>query len=418
MTAEQHANLYEQHEWKHPTQVAGIPWKNPVATASGTFQYAAVRWFYDVSQLGAVTTKGVSPVPWEGNPGIRTAEGPSSNINAVGLQNPGVDHYLEDDLPKLKAINATVIANVAGHCDDDYAEVVSKLDDSPADMLEINVSCPNVSAGGMSVGTDPVALSRLITRLRKLTDKKMIVKLTPNVTDITVPARAAVEHGADALSMINTLKDMRINIRTGKPIIANVTGGVSGPAVLPVGLAAVYRVRTALPEIPIIGLGGIGQTVAGIANAFGMKVSAWNSHVPAQVFENLNVTPVEDMNELISNSDVVSVHMPLLDSTRGIITAKNLDALRPGTLFVNTARAEVIEPGALLARLQRGDIPAALDVFDHEPLAADDPLCKIPGIVLTPHIAWRTDGAYIGMTKQVVQSIAAFFKGEEFNVVV
>ena len=166
MTAEQHANLYEQHEWKHPTQVAGIPWKNPVATASGTFQYAAVRWFYDVSQLGAVTTKGVSPVPWEGNPGIRTAEGPSSNINAVGLQNPGVDHYLEDDLPKLKAINATVIANVAGHCDDDYAEVVSKLDDSPADMLEINVSCPNVSAGGMSVGTDPVALSRLITRLR------------------------------------------------------------------------------------------------------------------------------------------------------------------------------------------------------------------------------------------------------------
>ena len=230
MTAEQHANLYEQHEWKHPTQVAGIPWKNPVATASGTFQYAAVRWFYDVSQLGAVTTKGVSPVPWEGNPGIRTAEGPSSNINAVGLQNPGVDHYLEDDLPKLKAINATVIANVAGHCDDDYAEVVSKLDDSPADMLEINVSCPNVSAGGMSVGTDPVALSRLITRLRKLTDKKMIVKLTPNVTDITVPARAAVESGADALSLINTLLGMRINIRTGEPVITHVTGGPGRPA--------------------------------------------------------------------------------------------------------------------------------------------------------------------------------------------
>ena len=195
----QHGNLYERYEWKPPTQVAGVPWKNPVATASGTFQYAAVRWFYDVSQLGAVTTKGVSPVPWEGNPGIRTAEGPSSNINAVGLQNPGVDHYLEDDLPKLKAINANVIANVAGHCDDDYAEVVAKLNDSPADMLEINVSCPNVSAGGMSVGTDPVALSRLITRLRKITDKKMIVKLTPNVTDITVPARAAVESGADAL---------------------------------------------------------------------------------------------------------------------------------------------------------------------------------------------------------------------------
>ena len=213
-----HINLYEPHVWKHHTKVAGLEWKNPVGTASGTFQYAAVRWFYDVSQLGAVCTKGASPVPWEGNPSPRTAESPAANINAVGLQNPGIDHYLAEDLPKLKAAGAFVISNVAGHCDDDYAAVVEKLADS---------------------------------------DEPMIVKLTPNVTDITVPARAAVEHGADALSMINTLKGMRINIRTGKPIIANVTGGVSGPAVLPVGLAAVYRVRTALPEIPIIGLGGI-----------------------------------------------------------------------------------------------------------------------------------------------------------------
>ncbi|WP_423734761.1 dihydroorotate dehydrogenase [Bifidobacterium simiarum] len=250
-------NLYEKHEWKHPTVVAGVPWKNPVGTASGTFQYAAVRWFYDVSQLGAVSTKGVSPVPWEGNPGVRTAEGPASNVNAVGLQNPGVDHYLVDDLPKLKEAGATVVSNVAGHSDDDYAEVVAKLADSPADMLEINVSCPNVSHGGMSVGADPVALSKLITRLRKLTDKPMIVKLTPNVTDITVPARAAVEAGADALSMINTIVGMRINTRTGKPIIDHVTGGVSGPAVLPIGLARVWQVRSALPEIPIIGIGGI-----------------------------------------------------------------------------------------------------------------------------------------------------------------
>ncbi|WP_372445364.1 dihydroorotate dehydrogenase [Bifidobacterium pluvialisilvae] len=248
-------DLYD-HEWKHPTVVAGVPWKNPVGTASGTFQYAAVRWFYDVSQLGAVTTKGVSPVPWEGNPGVRTAEGPASNINAVGLQNPGVDHYLVDDLPKLKKIGANVVANVAGHCDDDYAEVVAKLADSPADMLEINVSCPNVS-GGLSVGADPVALDRLITRLRRMTDKPLIVKLTPNVTDITVPARAAVEAGADALSLINTVVGMRINTRTGKPIIDHVTGGVSGPAVLPIGLARVWQVRTALPDIPIIGLGGI-----------------------------------------------------------------------------------------------------------------------------------------------------------------
>lgn len=255
--SDNHINLYEPHVWKHHTKVAGLEWKNPVGTASGTFQYAAVRWFYDVSQLGAVCTKGASPVPWEGNPSPRTAESPAANINAVGLQNPGIDHYLAEDLPKLKAAGAFVISNVAGHCDDDYAAVVEKLADSNADMLEINVSCPNISAGGMSVGTDPVALANLMDRLRPMTDKPMIVKLTPNVTDITVPARAAVEHGADALSMINTLKGMRINIRTGQPIIANVTGGVSGPAVLPVGLAAVYRVRTALPEIPIIGLGGI-----------------------------------------------------------------------------------------------------------------------------------------------------------------
>lgn len=252
-----HINLYEDHEWKHPTKVAGVPWKNPVGTASGTFQYAAVRWFYDVSQLGAVCTKGVSPVPWEGNPSPRTTEGPASNLNAVGLQNPGVNHYLVDDLPKLKKIGATVIANVAGHCDEDYCEVVAKLADCDADMLEINVSCPNVTHGGMSVGTDPVALSKLMDKLRPMTDKPMIVKLTPNVTNITEPARAAVEHGADALSMINTLLGMRLNIKTGEPIIANRTGGVSGPAVLPVGIAAVYRVRTALPEVPIIGIGGI-----------------------------------------------------------------------------------------------------------------------------------------------------------------
>lgn len=250
-------NLYEAHEWKHPTIVAGVSWKNPVGTASGTFQYAAVRWFYDVSQLGAVSTKGVSPVPWEGNPSPRTAEGPASNINAVGLQNPGVDHYLVDDLPKLKAAGATVISNVAGHCDEDFIEVVAKLADSPADMLEINVSCPNLKAGGMSIGADPVALSRLMDKLRPMTDKPMIVKLTPNVTDITVPARAAVEGGADCLSLINTMVGMRIDIRTGKPVIANVTGGVSGPAVLPIGLARVWQVRGALPDIPIIGIGGI-----------------------------------------------------------------------------------------------------------------------------------------------------------------
>lgn len=250
-------NLYAPHEWRHGTVVAGVPWKNPVGTASGTFNVDACGQFYDVAQLGSVTTKGVSPVEWLGNPGVRTAESPAGTVNAVGLQNPGVDHYLEYDLPKLKGLGATVIANVAGHCDDDYAQVVEKLADSAADMLEINVSCPNVTHGGMSVGTDPVALGRLMDRLRPMTDKPMIVKLTPNVTDIASIARAAAESGADCLSMINTLVGMRIDIRTGEPIIANRTGGVSGPCVFPVGLACVWRVRAALPDIPIIGIGGI-----------------------------------------------------------------------------------------------------------------------------------------------------------------
>ena len=250
-------NLYAPHEWRHGTVVAGVPWKNPVGTASGTFNVDACGQFYDVAQLGSVTTKGVSPVEWLGNPGVRTAESPAGTVNAVGLQNPGVDHYLEYDLPKLKGLGATVVANVAGHCDDDYAQVVEKLADSAADMLEINVSCPNVTHGGMSVGTDPVALGRLMDRLRPMTDKPMIVKLTPNVTDIASIARAAAEGGADCLSMINTLVGMRIDIRTGEPIIANRTGGVSGPCVFPVGLACVWRVRAALPDIPIIGIGGI-----------------------------------------------------------------------------------------------------------------------------------------------------------------
>ncbi len=245
------------HVWKHPTQVAGVKWKNMVGTASGTFQLAACRRFYDVSQLGAICTKGVSPVPWEGNPSPRTAESPSGMVNAVGLQNPGVDHYLIDELPKLKSMGALVITNVAGHSDDDYAQVVEKLADSAADMLEINVSCPNVTHGGMSVGTDPVALHRLIKRLRAMTNKPMIVKMTPNVTDIVSICKAAVDAGADALSMINTLVGLRIDIRTGEPIIANRTGGVSGPAIFPIGLGFVWRVRQAMPDIPIIGIGGI-----------------------------------------------------------------------------------------------------------------------------------------------------------------
>ena len=251
------SDLKEERVWKHDTVVAGVRWKNPVGTASGTFSLDGSGWFYDVSQLGSVTTKGVAAIPWQGNPVSHLAESPAGTINAVGLQNPGVDVYVKDELPRLKELGATVISNVAGHSDEDYAAVVSKLDDSPADMLEINVSCPNVSAGGMSSGTDPVSLKNLITNLRDLTDKPMIVKLTPNVTDIVSIAQAAVSAGADALSMINTYVGMRIDVKTGKPIIANVTGGVSGHAVHPMAVACVYKVRKALPQIPIIAMGGV-----------------------------------------------------------------------------------------------------------------------------------------------------------------
>ncbi|EFA22803.1 D-2-hydroxyacid dehydrogenase family protein [Bifidobacterium gallicum] len=170
-------------------------------------------------------------------------------------------------------------------------------------------------------------------------------------------------------------------------------------------------------KLAIIGLGGIGKVVAHIANGLGMQVLAWNSHTSPEDFAAENVTPVDSMEELVAQADVVSIHMPLFDSTRGIITKQVIDAIRPGTLFINTARAEVIEPGALEARLLKGDVPAALDVFEQEPLPKDSPLLTIPGLILTPHVAWRTDGAYHELTRQVVQDIVSFFKGERFNVV-
>ena len=170
--------------------------------------------------------------------------------------------------------------------------------------------------------------------------------------------------------------------------------------------------------ISLVGFGGIGQTVARIAQAFGMHVLVWNSHLDESAVETIGVTPVDDMGDLFHQSDIISLHMPLLDATRGLITAEHLEHMRPGTLFVNTARAEIIEPGALTARLLRGDIPAALDVFDREPLPLDDPIRNVPGIILTPHVAWRNDEAYAENTRQMVQAIVAFYKGESYNVLV
>ncbi|TCD54754.1 dihydroorotate dehydrogenase [Alloscardovia theropitheci] len=245
----------QEYTFTHGTVVAGVQWKSPIGTAAGTYNLDACSVYYNPAALGSVCTKGVSPVPWEGNPAPRTAETPAGTVNSVGLQNPGVDHYLEDDLPRLKAMGTTVISNVAGHSAEDFAYVVEKLAKTNVDMLEINVSCPNVKAG-TSFAKDPVALASLVRQLRPLTDKPMIFKLSPNVSDIVPVAQAVVESGADAVSLINTFVGMRIDTRTGKPILANVTGGVSGPAIHPMAVGMVYKIRQAFHDFPIIAMGG------------------------------------------------------------------------------------------------------------------------------------------------------------------
>jgi dihydroorotate dehydrogenase (NAD+) catalytic subunit len=238
------------------TTICGIEWKNPVTTAAGTFAYKESPKYYDISALGAITTKGVSPTPWPGNPTPRIAEAPSGMLNSVGLENPGVDHYIENELPYLKSQGVTVIANVAGHHISDYCEVAEKLDETDVDMLEINVSCPNLDEGGLTFGVDPEAAAEVTKAVKEKTCKPVIIKLSPNVTDIVEIAVAVEKAGADALSLINTLIGMRIDLETGRPILANTTGGLSGPAVKPVALRMVWQVAAAC-SIPIIGMGGI-----------------------------------------------------------------------------------------------------------------------------------------------------------------
>ncbi|MDR3225824.1 MAG: dihydroorotate dehydrogenase [Clostridiales Family XIII bacterium] len=241
---------------KMETNICGIKWKNPVTTAAGTFAYKESAAYYDLTVLGAVTTKGVSPEPWAGNRTPRIAETASGMLNAVGLENPGVDAYIDGELRYLKAKDAVVIANVCGHSEDEYIEVVRKLDGTNVDMLELNVSCPNVCEGGMAFGTDTAVLSSLTRKAKSVTKKPILIKLSPNVTDITELAAAAEDAGADALSLINTLVGMRIDIRTGKPVLANGTGGLSGPAIKPVAIRMVYQVARRV-KIPIIGMGGV-----------------------------------------------------------------------------------------------------------------------------------------------------------------
>ena len=237
--------------------LAGVELKNPVMTASGTFGSGAeYSEFYDLSALGAVVTKGVANVPWPGNPTPRIAETRGGMLNAIGLQNPGIDVFVERDIPNLKKYDTKIIVNVCGKTTEDYCQVVERLASEPVDLLEINVSCPNVKEGGIAFGQNPNALEAITKEVKRYAKQPIIMKLSPNVTDITEMARAAEAGGADVLSLINTLTGMKIDIHRRTFAIANKTGGMSGPAVKPVAVRMVYQVANAV-NLPIIGMGGI-----------------------------------------------------------------------------------------------------------------------------------------------------------------
>lgn len=290
--------------------IAGVTLKNPVMTASGTFgsgmEYSE---FVDLSRLGAVVTKGVANVPWPGNPTPRVAEIRSGMMNAIGLQNPGIDLFCKRDIPFLKQYDTKIIVNVCGHTTEEYCETVERLAQEPVDMLEINISCPNVKCGGISFGQDPKAVEAITAEIKRHAAQPVIMKLSPNVTDITEIAKAAEAGGADALSMINTLTGMKIDIHRQTFAIANKTGGVSGPAVHPIAVRMVYQTAQVV-NIPIIGMGGVQNAEDAIefllAGATAVAVGTANFHNPmttveviAGIADYIKVHQVEKVTDLI-----------------------------------------------------------------------------------------------------------------------
>ena len=264
--------------------LAGVTLKNPVMTASGTFGSGAeYAEFVDLNQLGAVVTKGVSNVPWEGNPTPRIAETYGGMLNAVGLQNPGIGLFVERDIPFLTKYDTKIIVNVCGKTTEDYCEVVQRLAEQPVDMLEINISCPNVKEGGIAFGQDPKAVEDITKEVKKYAKQPVIMKLSPNVTDITEMAKAAEAGGADALSLINTITGMKIDIHRRAFALANKTGGLSGPAIHPIAVRMVYEAAHAV-KIPIIGMGGISTPEDALemvlAGASAISVGTANFHNP------------------------------------------------------------------------------------------------------------------------------------------
>ena len=269
--------------------LAGVTLKNPVMTASGTFGSGAeFAEFVDLNQLGAVVTKGVANVPWEGNPTPRIAETYGGMLNAVGLQNPGIDLFVERDIPFLTKYDTKIIVNVCGRTTEDYCEVVRRLANQPVDLLEINISCPNVEEGGIAFGQNPKSVETITREVKKYAKQPVIMKLSPNVTDITEIAKAAEAGGADALSLINTITGMKIDIHRRTFALANKTGGLSGPAIHPVAVRMVYQTAQAV-NIPIIGMGGILTAEDAVemilAGATAISVGTANFRNPAVTME-------------------------------------------------------------------------------------------------------------------------------------
>jgi dihydroorotate oxidase len=290
--------------------IAGVELKNPITVASGTFG-SGMEYdeFVDLNLLGALTTKGVANVPWPGNPTPRVAETYGGMMNAIGLQNPGIDTFVKRDIPFLKEKDTKIIVNVCGKSTEDYLDVVERLGDEPVDLLEINVSCPNVKEGGIAFGQDPKALYDITKAIKAKAKQPIIMKLSPNVTDITEMAKAAEAAGSDALSLINTLTGMKIDIKRRAFAVANKTAGVSGPAIHPIAVRMVYQVANAV-KLPIIGMGGVMNTEDALemimAGATAVAVGTANFHNPYAtveiikgIEEYMQANGVDDINTLI-----------------------------------------------------------------------------------------------------------------------
>lgn len=290
--------------------IAGVELKNPITVASGTFG-SGMEYdeFVDLNLLGAVTTKGVANVPWPGNPTPRVAETYGGMMNAIGLQNPGIDTFVKRDIPFLKEKDTKIIVNVCGKSIEDYLDVVERLGDEPVDLLEINVSCPNVKEGGIAFGQDPKALYDITKAIKAKAKQPIIMKLSPNVTDITEMAKAAEAAGSDALSLINTLTGMKIDVKRRTFAVANKTAGVSGPAIHPIAVRMVYQVANAV-KLPIIGMGGVMNTEDALemimAGATAVAVGTANFHNPYAtveiikgIEEYMQTNGVDDINTLI-----------------------------------------------------------------------------------------------------------------------